>query len=165
MDSGLAKVINSTVGTGSFKSLDEIFASDKSIIASDEIYQAFPSELIRSEVGSSNTLDICTFTFPLDGKVNLIYAIGQKTSSITEGDYTKLTIFKNNEIFRETQVNKMLDTENKSSTLLEGNKGDVFKIRITGSYTSTAKKGVCNLYSLNGTIVNGKTMNIQSLIS
>lgn len=41
MDAGLAKVINSTIGTGNFKPLDKVFADNIKLVASEEVMYTY----------------------------------------------------------------------------------------------------------------------------
>ena len=91
MDAGLAKVINSTVGTANVKSLDEILNSGKSIVASSELYQSFPTNLrALSNITTNAEKEICSFTMPLDGSVHLSFRIGFQSTSNDNSAFLKL---------------------------------------------------------------------------
>lgn len=173
MDAGLAKVLNSTVGTSTFKALNEILStkldsletnltSGKSIVASDEVYQDFPPSLSSlTGITSKTEKDVFSFTMPLDGSVNLAYRIGFQSKNLDYIAYLK--VYKNGVLLSTINHPGQIISDAEDRTLfIEGNKGDVFKISTHSGSTS------CNiwlyLYSLNATVIEGKTMNIQSLV-
>lgn len=165
MSGMLAKVINSTVGTNHFKSLDEVLSSAKSIVASDEVYQKFGSEFIgvRHTYSSTNKeKDVCTFTLPLDGSVKLNFNLSF-TSDSTSADPV-LKIYRNGVIYGTYTYDGDLasDQSDAYSETLHGNRGDVFKIAL--SATGESKTSSLTLKTLSATVVDSKTMNITSLL-
>jgi hypothetical protein len=162
MSGMLAKVINSTVGTSTFKSLDEVLTGDKSIVASDEVYQSFPNELksLSFSVTTSNSVyDLFTFTLPLDGSCNIRYKTYWNVSSQT--DTITLEAYKNGVmVFSNSTGNDSDDPE--TNLYIEGKKGDTFTLKLKPKRSSGTARFY--LYSINATVVDSKTMNIVSLM-
>ena len=167
MSGMLAKVMNSSVGTSNFKSLDEILVFSKSLKASDEVYSLFPNSLTgdMTVFNGNSSKDICTFKMPLNGSVKLVYNMGFGSSGPTGS--VKVNIYKNGTLYQTSSSTfGIYDTTNNPtrSAILEGNRGDVFKINLTASGTSYTPSICLRLYSLNATVVDGETMQIQSLM-
>ena len=162
MSGMLAKVINSTVGTSTFKSLDEVLTGDKSIVASDEVYQSFPNELKSISLSSGSTYDLFTFTFPVDGSCNIHYKVGWSSSTQT-GDLT-LEAYKNNVLVFSNETDESSANAVATNLYIIGNKGDTFTIKLNAPNPSASVKSLSlYLYSINATVVDSKTMNIVSL--
>ena len=158
MSGMLAKVINSTVGTSKFKSLDEVLIGDKSIVASDEVYQSFPLSLQNNRFADKSTYELFTFTLPLDGSCNILHGKGLSNST---GAEMALEAYRNGTLAYSNVTTNTSSTE-KVNLYIEGKKGDNFtvKLRVASANGATA---TLNLYSINATVVDGKTMNITSL--
>lgn len=162
MSGMLAKVINSTVGTSKFRSLDEVLTGDKSIVASDEVYQSFPNELSflsLSVSASGSVFDLFTFTFPLDGSCNIRYKTYWSTTS--KDDTITLEAYKNNSLAFSNSTSYGGSDNPESNLYIVGNKGDKFTLKLKPSGSSGTVR--LSLYSINATVVDGKTMNIVSL--
>jgi hypothetical protein len=160
MDAGLAKVINSTVGTGKFMSLDEILYLSKSIAADEtSVYQVFPENFQNLRGGAREEKAICKMYLPLDGSVYLLYKAG--TVSYEKGDSIYFRIYKNGTLYRNIDEGPQeIDNTNKvkKTVLLEGKRGDVFEIRL---YSDKYATPVANLYAILAVIHNSKTMNAE----
>ncbi len=161
MSGMLAKVINSSVGTSNFKSLDKLFLEGKSIVASDEVFQSFPPELkYVSSLANNATYNLFTFTLPLDGSCNIHFKTGWSSDN---GTRIYLEAYKNGTLaFSIDQLVDDISDSPEADLYIEGNKGDTFtvKLRVPASSTRTAS---IYLYSINASVVDSKTMGITSL--
>lgn len=54
MDAGLAKVINSTVGTGNFKSLDKVLFDGARLVASEDVMYEYDKTFTKKEVSTNS---------------------------------------------------------------------------------------------------------------
>lgn len=162
MSGMLAKVINSTVGTSDFKSLDEVFLSSKSIVASNEIYSAFPVKLQSITSLSSGTYHVLfDFTLPLDGSCNIRYKAGWSTS---KSNRITLAAYKNGSLAFSNEVSgAIMSSASETNLYIEGKKGDKFIVRVLSNDSISSTISV-NLYSIDATVVDAKTMNISSWI-
>lgn len=159
MDAGLAKVINSTVGTGKFMSLDEILYLSKIIVADKtSVYQVFPENFQNLRGVSRGEKAICKMYLPLDGSVYLLYKAGAVSY---EGSAIYFRIYKNGTLYKNINEGEQeINNTSKVNThmLLEGKRGDVFEIRL---YSGGNVTPVANLYSIHAVIHNSKTMNAE----
>lgn len=163
MSGMLAKVINSTVGTSNFKSLDEVLRGDKSIVASDEVYQSFPPNLqYIGDLYNNNTYNLFTFTLPLSGSCNIRFKTHWDSSSGGTDPIT-MEAHKNGTLaFSNYVLVSDSSTAKEANLYIEGNKGDTFTVKI--KLPERGNQDACiYLYSINASVVNSKTMNIVSL--
>jgi hypothetical protein len=163
MSAMLAKVINSSVGTANFKSLDKLFLDGKSIVATDEEFQSFPPALKTiSGLTNNATYNLFTFTLPLDGSCNIRFK-AHWSSGDTDTDRITLEAYKNNTLAFSNYVLTANSSNAKEADLyVEGNKGDTFTVKANLSDRGN-QTGTIYLYSINASVVDSKTMNITSL--
>lgn len=152
MDVGLAKVINSTIGTTKFQSLDEIILGSKSVVASDTLYHTFntTATLAKGDDNPSRELEVVTFKFPYSGSMRLNMDL--KTTS----GYTQyIRIYKNGN-------NYITLTEDNSKTMsqdITAMRDDIVKITVqkqeAGSATYTTSLTVKDICA---TIIEGRSV-------
>ena len=131
MSALLAKVLNSTVGTSSFKALDKVLEDtlirNRAFAATDEPYYTFPSSL---QEWSGNNLvtakSLITFSMPYDGSAKLKFAFGPQFANNTgyfyiyvNGVQQKMII--NNSAYNATTL---------QSEIFRFSKGDVIDIQV-----------------------------------
>lgn len=167
MDAVLAKLLNSTVGTSDYKSLDKLFEDllddNKSLIASDEVYYTFPSEFnTMSNITTNVEKNVVSFALPYSGSVNLFYRLGIGQSSSSDGVYLK--VYKNDELVATVyhDVKNAFSNASDSTYLLQGNKGDVFRLAVVTS--QTYHQAWMTLYSIKATLLQGKAFTPTSLL-
>lgn len=138
MDAGLAKVLNSTVGTNSMKSLDQVLdgvienvlTRNKIFVESDESYYTFPLKLQHwSGTGIQTEKSLITFTMPYGGSANLKFHAGPQTN----GNTCWLYIYVNNVLHKTVILNDTymggVPTSFKNERF-SFSKGDVVDIRV-----------------------------------
>lgn len=154
MDAGLAKVLNSTVGTSSMKSLDQVLdgvmdtviTRNRSLVASDEPYYVFPLALQGwYGTGSTTEKSLVTFKMPLSGSANLIHQV----SPGVNGNTSYLLIYVNGTLYK-TVTNSSLSSNEWLSETFSFSKGDVIDIRVKLSVSGNRIYGY--LRGLNATI-------------
>lgn len=149
--------------------LNQLYNS-KSLLASDEVFYTFPDALsgYYRYTDASYNIALCNFTMPLSGSVNLSYEIGLATSA-TNGTTIKIVINKNgSEYFSYASSYRFGESANPARTLrLDGVRGDVFEIRAIYTHklgTGSKYTSYLSLYSLNATVKDSETINLQTLI-
>lgn len=163
MDIVLGKMLNSTIGTSNYKPLNEIFTDGEHLTPSTEVFWTFPSALQALTAVTTNAKkDIASFVLPLSGSVNLQYKLGTYTAG--SADNVNMAIYKNNVLYATITVAGTVHwtgATNKNH-VLEGNKGDVFKIQV---YSSKASADVCvGLIALLGSVVKTTPVTVTSLV-
>lgn len=170
MDAGLAKVINSTVGTDDFKPFDKIFTDNRSIVASDEKYFVFPTKLqdyTSEEVNASTKVNLFSFTLPMTGSCYLKYRFGSPYSDGSSYSYyLYFEVLKNNASYEKRQYSGSTNINSNSdeSMILEGKAGDVFLIRIYPSEPTNKSRLQTRLYSINASIVREKPLSCEYFV-
>lgn len=158
MDAGLAKVLNSTVGTSSMKALDkvldgvieDVLTRNRSLVASSEPYYQFPSVLNTwyAEVTTAEK-SLITLTMPLTGSATLRYKFGSSDGS----GATYLRVYINGTLHKEiTRVEAFNGSEALSGLVIAFSKGDVVDIRVK---RSNAGRIFTYLMTLDATLVQG----------
>lgn len=180
--------LNNTLGTTSFKPLNTIitdhttneinralneFHNSKSLSASDEVFYTFPDTLspyLKTGVSSSYEDDLCEFTMPLSGSMNLQFKTGFNGSSSTplSTGSIELVITKNGVNYKSLSTNNYHDSNgNALKTLcLEGERGDVFRIKVVfNKISGSGGFGIkASLYSLNATVKESESIRLQTLV-
>lgn len=168
MDAGLAKVLNSTVGTSSLQSLDkvldgvieDVLTRNKSLVATDDTYYVFPTELQTAYVdsGTAGIVPIAECTMPADGSVNLLYKVAPSISSGTAQMYVYV-----NDVLYTTVTSQTLVTSQSdwSSLQIEFSKGDTIRVSV---YRYASVRTFIYLRSLNATLISANRPDVAVLI-
>ena len=182
--------LNNTLGTSNFKPLNTIvtteitnskeailnqFYNNKSLLASDEVFYTFPTALSEYQTsgypaGTTYEVDVCEFTTPLAGSLNLMCKAGvsivngESASSIAE---TEVIISKNGQRYDSFSTVMTLSGCNLKTIRLYGERNDVFKIKLVLKVSSASNrqcKAWLALYSLNATIKDSETISLRTLV-
>ena len=164
MDAGLAKVLNSTVGTSSLKPLDQVLdgvienvlTRNRVFAASDEPYYTFPVALQGwSGTGIQNEKSLITFTMPHDGSANLKFKAGPQNNGNTCWLYIYVkNVLHKTVIINDQYVASSTDFKNERFSF---SKGDVIDIRVRLSVNTNYAHVF--LDSINASIVSTTTPN------
>lgn len=159
MDAGLAKILNSTVGTSAVKALDkvldgvidDVLTRNRSLVASAEPYFVFPQVLHTWYANLTTTeKSLVTFTMPLSGSVYLEYNFGATSNNLV----AYLSIYKNNVLYKEiADGTPYSSSDPHGQQQIDFSKGDVIDIR--ARYGSGEGRVFANLFSLNASLVQG----------
>lgn len=163
MDAGLAKVLNSTVGTSAMKSLDKVLdgvienvlTRTKSFIPSDERYYTFPQVLQTPWQGTGLTTEksLITFTMPHDGSAYLKFIAGAQY----DNNNFYLNIYVNGVKHVSYATSDAYGSDASSSLLFSFSKGDTIDIRVNMS--SATVYGRVSLTGIYASIVSASTPN------
>ena len=164
MDAGLAKVLNSTVGTSTLKPLDtvlgevieNVLTKNKILAASDEPYYTFPLSLQDwSGTGLTTEKSLVTFTMPHDGSANLKFNAGPQVN----GNTCWLKIYVKNVLHKTVILNDVYVKDSGLRTeRFSFSKGDVIDIRVSLSVAQNYAK--VSLDSITASIVSTTTPNV-----
>lgn len=154
MDAGLAKVLNSTVGTSSIKALDlvleEMLARNKILVESDESYYTFPLALQEwSGTALQTEKSLITLTMPYSGSAKLKFKAGSKTSGTT----CWLYIYVKNVLHKTVIINTTYSSSDWLFERFTFSKGDVVDIRI--KLAANDKYAGVYLDSINASVISG----------
>ena len=148
------------------------YYNGKSLTASDEVFYIFSDALssYMTEKGHVNiNVDLCEFVMPLSGSVNLLYEIGLSVNAYP-GNNAKagITITKNGSNYVSDTSGYIIGGSSNPARILrlDGQRGDVFKIQGNYNNASTGNdyRAYMYLHSLNATVNEGGTINLQTLI-
>ena len=146
--------------------LNQLYNS-KSLMASEEVYCEFPDALstYKKVTDASYNTALCSFTMTLSGAVDLLYGIGLGASR-TDGTKIEIVVNKNgSQYFTYSTGSKYAGSV--ETTRLECVRGDAFEIRAIYTHklgTGNTMTSNLRLHSLNATIVDSETINLQTLI-
>ena len=176
MDAGLAKVINSTVGTSSFKALDKLIYGRYGLIPSENTYfkignfetVVLNASLSQNKVVVEKTVPIASMTMWTEGGFSISATVNLEGIADVANQYPKYNIdygfavYKNGVLAGKVTRNK---TENQANISDYGtlkienlyfSTGDVLEIKLyfygqtTNNYTA---KATCSLLSTNPIII------------
>lgn len=162
MDAGLAKVLNSTVGTDKFNSLDKLLLGEKTIVGTDEPYYIFSGSLTNVKCEhTEGEIHLVDIALPYDGSVFLY----QRVTATSAGDtnYAEMIVLKNGEPYGTVWG---LDATEYTPFMLEGKKGDVFSVKLRAVQVNTkyVVYGWLSLQMIGASIREGKPIVIDSKI-
>lgn len=151
--------------------LNQLYNS-KTLLASDEVFYTFPDTFAKYYYGtpsySTYTSDFLQFTMPLSGSVNFLYKVGLDASGKSGQDYVVFSVLKNNEVCHTFDTSYAWSSSSLSSQTvrLDGVRGDVFKIsiKLVNTRSDYEYRPIIGLYSLNATIKDSETINLQMLV-
>lgn len=162
MDAGLAKILNSTVGTSGVKALDkvldgvieDVLTRNKSLVANAQVYHPFPVGL-QTWYGNVGTTEqsLVTFTVPLDGSAYLRYRFGPAQSNQT----ATLLIYVNGVLHTSVaRSTAYVGSEEPVVELFSFSRGDVVDIRVKNSVANN--RIFVNLFAVCAIVAEGSAL-------
>lgn len=161
MDAGLAKVLNSTVGTEHFRSLDKVLCSNKALVPSDNLYfniGAFKNKTVShsGNATAETEADVLSLKMWTDGGLRIHVSGRIQDNSVVENRCARggFRLYKNGVLLSYVEGESATNTSSTSERSFEGKFSDVYfeigdileiKLYCKLSHTTTSYKGTTSI--------------------